>query len=366
MSYARNVHETVDRRSPEASSLAKWLGESAARLGLPDEVIPGDGDSFGFSRRRGVSEQDWHLIGSALTEAEEGLRDRADAPTGRWVEAIADTLALDPLESRILGLALYCKVDRRIERLFDAINECRGGPSRFQRNAGLIALLLQVPSAEVETRLTGGAKLLASGLLQLERDGGLDVLERLKSLVRQGMLPASDFDDQLLGAAAAAPLAWESFAHLGREAEIAESVVRAALQQRESGINLLFYGPPSTGKTPFAATLAARVGARLRPVTEADETGEEPCRHERLAGLRLAQRLVTRGETVLLFDEAEDLFVNRNAPYDVSAANSRVFMRRLLERMAVPAIWTANDISVLGPAVLRRMTMCVELKVPNL
>ena len=34
--------------------------------------------------------------------------------------------------------------------------------------------------------------------------------------------------------------------------------------------------------------------------------------------------------------------------------------------MAVPVIWTANDIGVLGPAVLRRMTMCLELKVPNL
>ena len=59
MSCARNVHQTVDRRSPEASGLAKWFGESAAGFGLSDEVIPGDGDSFGFSRRRGVSEQDW-------------------------------------------------------------------------------------------------------------------------------------------------------------------------------------------------------------------------------------------------------------------------------------------------------------------
>jgi hypothetical protein len=36
-----------------------------------------------------------------------------------------------------------------------------------------------------------------------------------------------------------------------------------------------------------------------------------------------------------------------------------VFIHRLLERMAVPVIWTANDICVLGPKVLRRMTMCV-------
>ena len=35
-------------------------------------------------------------------------------------------------------------------------------------------------------------------------------------------------------------------------------------------------------------------------------------------------------------------------------------------RATVPVIWTANDIRVLGPSVLRRMTMCLELKVPNL
>ena len=34
--------------------------------------------------------------------------------------------------------------------------------------------------------------------------------------------------------------------------------------------------------------------------------------------------------------------------------------------MEQPVIWTANDIGVLGPAVLRRMTMCLEVRVPNL
>jgi AAA+ superfamily predicted ATPase len=176
----------------------------------------------------------------------------------------------------------------------------------------------------------------------------------------------ADFYDQLLGAPAAAKLPWESFAHLGQEADIAASVLRAALDGTESGINLLLYGPPGTGKTSFAATLAARVGARLRPVAEADEAGEEPCRHERLAGLRLAQRLATPGDTLLLFDEAEDLFISRNTFGEEPATNSRVFMHRLLEQLPIPVIWTANDISVLGPAVLRRMTMCLELKVPNL
>lgn len=32
----------------------------------------------------------------------------------------------------------------------------------------------------------------------------------------------------------------------------------------------------------------------------------------------------------------------------------------------MPVIWTANDIGGLGAPVLRRMTMCLEVKVPNL
>lgn len=143
--------------------------------------------------------------------------------------------------------------------------------------------------------------------------------------------------------------------------------MRAALDGREvSVINILLYGPPGTGKTSFAATLAARVGACLRPVAEADDAGDEPSRDERLAALRLAQRLAVSRNTALLFDEAEDLFVGRSIAFDEPVSSSRVFIHRLLESMTVPVIWTANDIGVLGPAVLRRMTMCLELKVPNL
>ena len=363
---ARNVHAAVDRRMPEAGALASWLAQSATAFGLSDTDIPGDPDDLGRSRRRGVSAPDWRRIDAALETAVAGLPDAFDAPADRWIAAIAKALELDHLAIRILALALQYKLDQRVVGLFDAMSQCRGRVTQFSRNASLIGMLLREPTAGVAARLAGGAKLLASGLLQLDERGGLSVLSRLKSLIRQEVPPAADFYDQLLGATQAEPLPWEAFTHLGREAEVAVSVLRAALAGKEDGVSILLYGPPGTGKTSFAATLAARVGARLRPVGEADESGDEPQRHERLAGLRLAQRLAAPGHTLLLFDEAEDLFVRRNATFGESAASSRVFIHRLLERLTVPVIWTANDIGVLGPAVLRRMTMCLELKVPNL
>ncbi len=348
---------------PEADALAECLGQSATAFGLCAADIP---DEEHRRNRKRLSVEDWCKVGGALDEIEAALTRAADAPADRWIAAVGDTLGLDPLAARILALALHYKLDRRVDRLFDAMSECRGGRTAFHRDAGLIGLLLDAPVAEVAAELTTDAKLLGSGLLRLDRDGELGVLERLVSLIRQDIPPAGDFYDQLLGTTDAAPLAWDSFTHLGREAEIAADVLRAALAGRESGVNILLYGPPGTGKTSFAATLAARVGARLRPVAEADEHGDEPERHERLSGLRLAQRLTAPGDTLLLFDEAEDLFVGRSTAFDEPVTSLRVFIHRLLERMAVPVIWTANDIGALGPAVLRRMTMCLELRVPNL
>jgi hypothetical protein len=86
---------------------------------------------------------DWRKVGSALTSAEATLPDNAYAPADRWIEAVAGTLALDPLEARMLALALHYKLDQRVERLFDAASECRGLVTRFHRDSGLIALLFK-------------------------------------------------------------------------------------------------------------------------------------------------------------------------------------------------------------------------------
>ena len=368
LTYARNVHAAVDRRVPEAGALATWFAQSAASFGLPGAVADDADEPFAAPPRRSAAAPTWRKVGAALAALPASLTAAADAPSDLWVAAISTTLELDGLSADILALALAYRIDQRVDRLFDALSGCRGGPPNFHRDAVLIALLLGGSPAEVATRMTNEAPLLASGLLEVDRHSrGLNVLERLLSLVRRDVPPGPDLYGQLLGATDPAPLAWECFSHLGQEAEVAARVLRAALDGRERGINVLLYGPPGTGKTSFAATLAARVGVRLRAVGEADEVGDEPRRHERLAELRLAQRLAPTGGALLLFDEAEDLFGRSGRSIDDEpATGSRVFVHRLLEQVAVPVIWTANDIGVLGPAVLRRMTMCLELRVPDL
>ncbi len=365
---AANVRACVDRRTPEAPALATWLANYSAEFGLGDADRPDD-DTSQYRRPPSVSAQDWQRVATAIGTATAKQRNAIAAPVAQWLDVIAQRLSLDPLETDILCLALHYRLDQRVERLFDVLSECRGGQTRLHRDCGLMAMMLGTTPADIEAAFAADGRLLTSGLLQVDLDGDIGVLTRLLSLIRRAIPATQDFHDLLLGTTTLAPLAWDCFAHLGREAELAAEVLRAALAAGSHGINLLLYGPPGTGKTALAASLAARIGARLRPVAEADDAGEEPSRQERLGGLRLAHRLAPAGETILLFDEAEDLFCRRDFGsafgLDQIGTNSRVFIHRLLEQGTAPVIWTANDIGAIGPAVLRRMTMCVEMKVPN-
>ena len=277
---ACNLYRASDRRMPEARALAIWLNQTASAFGLAEAVIPDD-ETLHRTRRGGISLRGWRKIGTALDEAAARLPCRPTAPIARWLAKIAGTLALDPLETEILALALTYRLDQRLERLFDGLSDCRGGPTRFQRDAALIALLLQASTAAVASRLAPDARLQASGMLHVEQHGELQVLERVTALIRRDIPPEPDLYDQLLGKMAAEPLPWDAFVHLGQQAEVAVPVLRTALARREAGINILLYGPPGTGKTSFAATLAARIGANLRPIAETDENEGEPTRSER-------------------------------------------------------------------------------------
>ncbi|HMO76658.1 MAG TPA: AAA family ATPase [Sphingopyxis sp.] len=175
--------------------------------------------------------------------------------------------------------------------------------------------------------------------------------------------------DGLLGQRQAARHALADFPAQRCEAELALALLGGALANRARGINILIHGPPGTGKTELARTLAASLGESLHAVGEADSDGEEPTRHDRVAALRLALRtLEKRGQALLLFDEMEDLLGNgRIEPSGRmrERAGSKLFVNRLLEENVVPVIWTSNCIADVDPAILRRFSLSIRMDFPG-
>ena len=135
-------------------------------------------------------------------------------------------------------------------------------------------------------------------------------------------------------------------------------LLEAALDRHERGIGILLYGVPGTGKTEFAKTLAAKLDASAVFVGETDDENGEPSRSERVSHFALASVLAARaGRTILVVDEADDIFTGVDEGDRASRTGSKVFMNRLVERCAAPTIWITNSPERLGSAVMRRMAL---------
>ncbi len=215
-------------------------------------------------------------------------------------------------------------------------------------------------------RLRPSATLRLLGLV--EDRGGNDVAPSRLVLRVARMTAAGDdaLRAALLGRAATSALPWDAFAHLGPLRDLAARTVAGALERREAGVNLLLYGPPGTGKTEFARALAERVGARASFVGEQDDEGAEPARSDRLAAFAVARVLAGQaGGTMLVVDEADDVFTGVDEGAGDRRRGSKIFMNRLVETTAAPTVWITNHPERLGPAVIRRMALAIRFAEPG-
>jgi SpoVK/Ycf46/Vps4 family AAA+-type ATPase len=372
LGYAQAALADLPRRSRRAAALAAWIASFEDALGLgtragtrakaaQDDLFAADKQEPDAALLKRLADR----IGRRIAT----LGRQPRSPLAARLETLAEAAGLDAQEAAILGLVLRYRVHRPVERLFDLLSDAMGGEMRLTADVPLIALLLGLPTSVVERRLAPAAPLRAAGLVALDADGGLRVLERLRRRLGDPLdiPPASARAAAagLLGPALAPSLGMEEFAHLGAGAEHAAELLAAALRTRRPGTHVLLYGPPGTGKTEFCKTLAARISAPLFAVAEADEEGNEPGRSERLAEMRFAQRLLSAGTPALLmFDEAEDLFDGGFGGL-FGGERSRAHLLRLLESTPVPMLWTTNSVEALGPAVIRRMTFALEMRVPE-
>jgi SpoVK/Ycf46/Vps4 family AAA+-type ATPase len=285
--------------------------------------------------------------------------------------------ALDDTDTEILLLLVRYECNPELQGFADAVLE------RLRSPVDAVAALLAIERQEVRQRLSCGGRLIDGGLICLQeqelgplehelagRSGCLRLLPTLRAVMYRTCHSLEQWAGALLGEPLTTPLSWDDFEHVGPLRDLAARAIFGAIKADAAGLNVMLHGPVGTGKTEFAKALARQAGVLIWSVGETDEEGEEPSRSERLAALKLAQRLLTkRRGAVLLLDEAEDVLATdmmNSPPFQVgNGRHSKVYLNRLLECNPVPVIWACNDVLAMDPAVLRRMTLAVEIKTPG-
>jgi SpoVK/Ycf46/Vps4 family AAA+-type ATPase len=372
LAYARNVMVNVEAASKEASCFVAWLSRNRERFGLAEALFVESDNARDrdCSEIQAMDKQRWQAFAHAVDQKlQEVAANDAKSPLGiaAGLRAVSDALGFDALDAALFAIMFMYRTDTLFEHLFDGIARARGRRTTLRRYPDMFALFTGAPRTEIDARFRADARLRASGAISIDDDDDINVAPRLLSLVAQCAEQNCDVRTELLGKPLEAKLPFAAFRHLGRELDVAFAILHRALaaantDKPEHGVHILFYGPPGTGKTECVQSLAEELGVALHVVGEQSEDGREPTRSERLSSLLLAQRIGAAAPAIYLFDEAEDLFRPSTRDRD---PDPKIFVHRLLETARVPMIWAANDLTAFSPAVLRRMSMCIEVRLPN-
>ena len=376
VSYLSNAASHLRHYHTEAKELAEWVAENRDVLAIND-VTEELGDRRLY-HEKGLPEKDWRLLTKALEDKRSASRHVRGDRTALRLRRLGKEMHLTRTDVAVLESLLRYRTQPIIESMVDNDNAFVGRGGRrwnskfFNVKSSALSCLLGVSAGTVLARFAPDALLVKSGLVAIEDDGDVRLIDRLRRL---DSVPGNvDVRRLLLDVASPSELDWSDFDHVAEARDDVERILKGALQTGDSGVNILVCGPPGIGKTEFCKTLSARLGVKLYSVGESDEHGGEPSRNERLQELRLTQRLLAPVHgSIILFDEMEDLLADQGAGQMLKlfglprprGQGSKVFMHRLLEQTPVPTLWTVNDVRAISETVLRRMMFAVELRQPT-
>ncbi len=267
---------------------------------------------------------------------------------------ISELLELTDEEQNLYGLLSRIKLDENFE---DFNREVCGRCNKLKKNA---SLLLAQKQRKIEEILDKKSPLLQFGLIESEYNGDICASDLTVKILSQNINNAMDIKNVILGEKRKANLAWKDFSYL-EEKDFCARIFSHAVKDKKTGVNLLFYGEPGTGKTEFAKTLAERIKAELYAV------GEQFEESERKESLNLAYRLLSKDKNVcLLVDEADDFLEKDSLPFMRKKENNKLYVNRLLESNKTPTIWIINSIEDIEKSYLRRFTYALNFSKPNL
>jgi SpoVK/Ycf46/Vps4 family AAA+-type ATPase len=367
--FARRALDGPTRDALTARKIVEWLyeQEDELELGLPlalKTVTKRPGKKTARTTSHDFAKAYKANRPSVLAALEEAAAAPlgVDDPVMDNLRALATDLDLGEIELGILEVVARYTRSYLMEQLCDQLT--RGDVTRA------LGCLLGTSRQAVQASILPNGSLVSCGMVWVDPDenciagscGYLHITQTIDANLDHSFAQFEDLRRAILGTPIEADLSWADFAHLGAERDLLANVLKGAVAQQAKGVNVLLYGPPGSGKTEFCKTVAAELSLTLLSVGDVDGSWNIRSRQARLYELSLAQRLLHRcNDTLLLFDEMEDLPVRPNQ----RDGRSKLYLNRLLETNQTPVIWTSNAISCFGSALLRRMTLVIEMKVPG-
>ena len=277
---------------------------------------------------------------------------------------LATAIKLNPVEERVLEFFACVTVEAPLSDTWRVLHQVSGTePSRF------ISKVVGLPQNAVFKALSSSGRLMKCGLL---KRGGHPLKRGLIEFHSSGLarrLLRNTYDPGKLLKAfgvvrlSSPELRLEDFPHLQSSLDLLLPYLKKVRTSRKSGVNVLVYGAPGTGKSQLVRVLGSSTDIPVFEVDTSDREGDPLSPEGRLSALNLAQAYFHEAPVLLVFDEAEDILTP--SPSDRGMANShKGWFNQMLEKNHQPIFWISNSISSLDPAFARRFDFILEVPIP--
>jgi SpoVK/Ycf46/Vps4 family AAA+-type ATPase len=274
--------------------------------------------------------------------------------------AIAEAFGLSGAEAACYCVAVICEKSHCLDSLMDIVLGGCGFPE-------VLSMVADASVADINLMLKSG-RLYSSGLVR--RKGSDTFCEYMaatdvgKSILSHDLYTADDVRDYVMQTVQKSDLDASNFGFMSDDLNSMTALLAGAHVAGAKGVNILLYGSPGTGKSEFAKLLVHEAGLDGRMIGEFRDAFETFGPTARLDHLQMVQRVAARSsKDVLIFDEAEDLFLSGGFS-GKKTEMSKLMLNRLFEQNSKPVIWIVNDLDALPKPITRRMTACVRFKRP--
>lgn len=291
------------------------------------------------------------------------------APLFKNISGLAETLSLNETEQELLVVRLLMDVFPDMNMFL--VEHCsRCTPAALQQ---YLQMMTTRSARDIQRSLRPEGRLNQLGWLRvMPKVVDLEDKLRLASGLLEILLTEHDSVQSLFAnfyrESKASSLSLDDYGHLQEQLNVLVPYLKAALEERKIGVNVLVYGPPGTGKTELAKLLATAVEAQLFEVCHTDKEGDAISGKARFAAYKVTGQLLAKRteSSLVMFDEAEDVFPNKRnfllfGDDEPEQAGDKAWINFQLENNPVPVIWIVNKTRGMDTAYLRRFDYSLQL-----
>lgn len=285
----------------------------------------------------------------------------------RNIAQISSLMNLKRYEEKILE---FTTILRQYELLNIAAN-LLGLDLNTTQTKNALAIILDIKKEHINKAFSSNSKLTKSSLVTIDKSFPTQLERKLESI-------SDSFLDNLLNlneditlmlrdsikSCGKSLLKIKDYKHINMDLKILLPYLESSIVNKKSGVNILLYGLPGTGKTELAKVIAKKLKTKLFEVSYSDEYDEPIDGKKRLKAYKSAQALLSSKKALLMYDEAEDIFESSNDFFYNARQKDKAWINRVLETNTIPTIWITNNINSIDNAIVRRFDMSIEIPIP--